>query len=206
MKKAHLALLSLLTLTSPLLATQAESVKIVSQGDSLFRLGTEQGSHISKVAISPVYYHYINSIHPNRDFIELEDGSKWKVDPDDIQEMYSWRMGDTLTITANHKWFSNYTYKLKNLYTDREVKVNPFVGPVAFGPYSHWIVAIDYPSQQLFLENGTSWHVASCNNEIFRNWAVNDTIILGVSYSWCSSFDSILINVNMNNYAYTKQF
>lgn len=208
-----LKVLCLLALTTPLLAAPQnqpfqESVKIVSDAPSSFRLGSEQGARITNTALSPIYLHYINSITQNRDFIELEDGSKWKIDTDDIEDTYPWRMGDTVILSPNFKWFSSYYYKIKNLTTHREteIKVNPYKGPVEFGPYSHWIVSIDRQNRQLFLENGTSWEIAKCNSDIFDQWAINDTIILGVSNSWCSSYDSILINVNMNIFAYSKQY
>ena len=78
--------------------------------------------------------------------------------------------------------------------------------PIAFGPYTHWIIGMDFRSGHVYLENGTTWTISSNDLFIFNEWAINDTIILGSNDSWFSNYDSLLINVNMNNFVRARNY
>jgi hypothetical protein len=54
------------------------------------------------------------------------------------------------------------------------------------------------------LEDNSSWKVADDDGFILEEWEANDTIIIGSNDSWFSAYDTILINVNMNNYVRAK--
>ncbi|MCX6989461.1 MAG: hypothetical protein NTX49_00090, partial [Chlamydiae bacterium] len=77
---------------------------------------------------------------------------------------------------------------------------------IAFGSYTHWIIGMDYTSGHVYLENGSTWTISTNDLFIFNDWAINDTIILGSNDSWFSSYDSLLINVNMNNYVRARKY
>jgi len=148
--------------------------------------------------------HWLISATYDGSIVEIEDGSHWKLAPN--YSVFSWKVGDPIVVTPNHSCFSEYNYYVVNKFTGSYVAADLIVGPVAFGPYTHWIIGMDYASGHVFLENGTTWTVSINDTFIFNDWAVNDTVIIGSNDSWFSSYDSILINVNMNNFARSKQY
>lgn len=154
---------------------------------------------------TPTYaHHWLISAAYDGSIVELEDGSNWKLAPN--YSVFSWKVGDPMVITPNHSWLSDYNYYVVNKFTGSYVAADLIVGPIAFGPYTHWVIGIDYTSGHVYLENGTTWTISSSDNFIFRDWAINDTIIIGANDSWFSSYDSILINVNMNNYVRARTY
>ena len=138
--------------------------------------------------------------------IEMEDASHWEIVGADQYTLSYWRKNDTLVITPNYDWFSSGDYFITNRNNNTYVRANLYVGPTAFGQYSHWIIAIDHVSGHVTLENGTVWCVYGSDSYLFREWEVNDHVILGLHDSWFNSFDHILINVNMDTHVRAKQY
>jgi hypothetical protein len=134
--------------------------------------------------------------------IELEDGSIWSVSSGDRHQTLDWMTGDIIVILPNHTWFSSYDYRLVNLNTGANIKVNLSLGPIYNGFYTHWIIAIDYKHGEICLEDGSVWDMSSWDSSIVSNWLPNDTIIIGINDGWFSgSNPNMLINVNMNDHA-----
>ena len=79
-----------------------------------------------------------------------------------------------------------------------------YVGPLAFGPYSHWITDIDYFGGHVYLENQMVWCVNASDNYVLSDWAVNDHVIFGLYDSWLTPYDHILINVNMDDHLHSS--
>lgn len=150
--------------------------------------------------------HWLNTVSAYGDTIEIEDGSWWKIASGDSHTTQYWRPGDILIVTPNRGWFSSYYYCITNKNNGSSVRANLNVGPLAFGPNTHWINSVDQVTGHVFLDNGTCWCISNKDAYIFRNWAPNDTIIVGLNDSWFSSYDHILINVNMNTYVRAKQY
>lgn len=138
--------------------------------------------------------------------IQLEDGSWWEISKSDANKVLGWANGDPLAIIPNTSWFSSHTYYLTNRDKGTYVKANLSVGPVAYGDFTHWIGSVDLNTGHVFLDNGSCWCISSSDSKVFREWAPNDTIIIGYNDSWFSSYNYILINVNMNNYLRAKQY
>ena len=172
--------------------------------------------NLSQIRLAPQSYfvnnvrydqsHRLVSVSLHGDSVELEDGSFWKVPSYKSHIVFGWQEGDLLTITPNSCFCSFYTYRINNCQMNSSIPANLYVGPIAFGPYTHWITNIDYINGQLILENGSVWMVSVGDSYLFYDWAINDTIIIGSYNGWFSSFDSLLINVNMNNYARAKTY
>lgn len=140
-------------------------------------------------------FHRPVNISAGGDMITLEDGSIWKVRPDDKAKTLDWLAGDTIFILPNHSWFSSYYYVLSNQNTGAEVCVNLMLPPLYNGNYSHWIVAIDLYNLEVGLDDGSVWKISSSDYSTIEKWKVNDTIVIGVNDSWFSSKPNILINV-----------
>jgi hypothetical protein len=139
------------------------------------------------------------------DAVELEDGSIWAVCSSDRYKTLDWMTGDSIIILPNHDWFSVYDYRLVNLNTGANIKVNLSLGPIYNGIYTHWILAIDYYHREICLEDGSVWKMSSLDSSIVNQWLPNDTVIIGINDGWFSgSNPNLLINVNMNNYAIGK--
>jgi hypothetical protein len=154
----------------------------------------------------PINCHWLTSIADSSRSLELEDGSHWEVSPSDAFTLRYWRREDSLVITPNYSWLSSYDYYITNKSTNSYVKANLIVGPLQNGPYSHWIVDIDYYGGHVYLENQMIWCVNVQDNYLLKDWAVNDHVIFGLYDSWFSPFDHILINVNMDNHLRVKQY
>ncbi len=133
------------------------------------------------------------------DSITLEDGSVWVTSGDDSYKTLNWLTSDLLVITPNHSWFSAYDYIITNQNTGVSVKVNLVLGPLVDAVYRHWIIAIDYISDNVWLEDGSIWKMTDCT--VMKQWQVGDSVIIGINDGWFSSlYPNILINVNMLNY------
>jgi hypothetical protein len=157
-------------------------------------------------AAYPINCHWLVSIADNQRSVEFEDGSHWEIASSDAYILRSWRREDALVVTPNYSWFNSYDYYITNKNNNTYVKANLYIGPVAFGAYSHWIVDIDYLGGHVFLENKMIWCVDPQDSYVIKDWAVNDHIIFGVYDSWFSPYDHILINVNMDDHARVKQY
>jgi len=158
----------------------------------------------------PVYYpntyHWLIAVSALGDQVEFEDGSVWKINSYDGYKALNWRSNDPLTITQNSRWFSSYTYKIINKNTGTSIEANLFLGPIKNGEYTRYILAIDPTRGEVMLTDSTHWEVSSGDSYVFRDWAINDSIILGSNTGWDSSCEAILINVTMNNFVRAKQF
>jgi hypothetical protein len=154
----------------------------------------------------PINCHWLISISDNSRSLEMEDGSHWEVSASDAYLLRSWRREDSLIITPNYSWLSSYDYYITNKTNNTYIKANLYVGPLAFGPFSHWIIDIDYFGGHVYLENQMVWCVNSQDNYVLKDWAVNDHIIFGLYDSWFSPYDHILINVNMDDHIRVKQY
>lgn len=146
------------------------------------------------------YHHPMVSVFG--DNLELEDGSIWTIRPDHAFIAAGWLPTDLVAITPNHTWFSSYDYTITNQNTGEAVNANIFLGPLYNGPHTHWIIAIDYYYNTVYLEDGSIWSMSSFDSSIVYSWEVNDTVIIGVNDALFSSTrPNILINVNTLNYA-----
>jgi hypothetical protein len=191
-------------------ALQRASNKLISN-ESQFMLAP---SHVVRPQIAltrdrdrfPINSHWLSSVADSNRSLELEDGSHWEVSSSDASIIRTWRREDVLVISPNYSWLSSYDYYITNKSANSYVKANLYVGPVAFGPYSHWIVEVDYVGGHVYLENQMVWCTDPSDDKHLQNWAINDHVIFGLYDSLFSSFDHVLINVNMNNHIRVKQY
>ncbi|MBS0630012.1 MAG: hypothetical protein JSS30_07320 [Verrucomicrobia bacterium] len=163
--------------------------------------------------LSPCHYHTISSF-PQGNVIKIDDGSEWVFDRADSQILRTWKAGHQIIITPNQHLLSgsHYTYVITNTELGDSVNVNLFLGPVAFGHQTSWVVGIDQNSGKIYIINGrgerTVWEVSSSDMYLIKDWKVNDTVIIGENDSWLwafSSYKSMMINVNMNHYIRAQQ-
>lgn len=134
------------------------------------------------------------------DNVTLEDGSVWHVREKDRHKTLDWLLGDSILILPNHSWFSSYKFILLNQNTGKKVSVNMILGPIYNGIYTHWIVAIDYNTKKIWLEDGSVWDISGFDKSILNKWLVNDTVVIGINDALFSSKTNILINVNVLTY------
>lgn len=155
-----------------------------------------------KAQLTPVTYawncHTVAG-YDNR-YLSTEDGSKWEFSPSDGYTVRWWALGDVIVVSPNYSWFSSFDYYITNQNRGTYVTANLFDGPVAFGPFSHWIVNVDPIAGHVYLENQMIYCVNPSDMSVMKNWKPNDHIIFGVHNSWFSSYDTILINVNMDDH------
>lgn len=170
--------------------------------------------HATAANYSPYIYHWIDSF-PQGNIIKVEDGSEWIFNKDQAHIVRDWRSGDAVVVMpkGGSLWGTNYAYTVTNKDLGTSVDVNIFLGPIAFGAYSTWLIGIDMNLGQIYLLNGqgerTVWEVAFEDLFLIReHWATNDTLFIGENGSWLwwfSSYNSIIVNVNMNHYVRVRQ-
>ncbi len=157
-----------------------------------------------------VYYsstvHWLTGVSAFGDSVECEDGSVWKINTYDSYKALSWRANDPLLITQNTRWFSSYNYRIINRATGASIEANLYLGPIQYGEFTRYIAFIDWVMGDIVLTDNTRWQISSYDTSLFRDWEVNDAVIVGYNSGWDSSCDSILINVNMNNFVRAKEF
>lgn len=158
----------------------------------------------------PVYYpssvHWLVAVSALGDSVELEDGSVWKISLYDGYKALNWRSNDPLMITQNTRWFSKYDYRIVNQNTGTSLEASLFLGPIENGEYTRYVIGIDLNREELLLSDNTHWEISVLDDAVFHDWAIGDAVILGYNSGWNSSCESILINVNMNNFLRAKQF
>lgn len=164
----------------------------------------------------PVYYssahHWLTAVTvlDNSEYtLELEDGSVWKISSYDGVKALNWRANDPLTITQNNRWFSRHDYRIVNKSNGTSVEATLFLGPIELGEFSRFIIGIDYAKGEILLSDSTQWEISYLDSSIFKDWALNDYIIIGTNSNtsfWDSGSDALLINVNVNNASRAKQF
>ncbi len=156
----------------------------------------------------PVSVHWLSSVSATGDSLELEDGSMWKISRYDGRKVLSWRLNDPLIITQNHRWFSNYKYRIINQHTGGILEANLFLGPVVYGEHTLYVCALDSFEDLLLIDSRgeiTRWTIASNDRWIFQNWALNDAVIIGQNSGWDADCESILINININEFVRATQ-
>lgn len=136
------------------------------------------------------------------EIVELQDGSIWTVSSGDGYKTLNWLTSDLVVISANSDWFSSYMFRMTNQNTGVSVKCNLTLGPIYNGLFTHWIVGLNYFTNQLILDDGSIWKVTGFDSSTFSQWMLNDTIIIGINDGFLSSSKpNILINVNTLTYA-----
>ena len=156
----------------------------------------------------PVSAHWLSSVSVTGDSLELEDGSMWKISHYDGRKVLSWRLNDPLIITQNHRWFSNYKYRIINQHTGGILEANLFLGPVVYGEHTLYVCALDAFEDLLLIDSRgeiTRWEIASNDRWIFQNWALNDAVIIGQNSGWDADYECILINININEFVRARQ-
>lgn len=150
----------------------------------------------------PGAYHNMVFASPFGETLELEDNSVWEVRLSDVYKVVSWLPSDVLVISPNHSWFSSYQYVITNQQSGDAIAVNLFLQPICRGPYTHWIVGIDYYNHYIYLEDGTVWIMSAFDNNIVYRWMTGDCVLIGINDGcFSSSNPNILINVNTLDYA-----
>ena len=193
-------------------SVEVSSLIIPIKDKEYIALASNQMNHTA-ISISPSLFHWIDNF-PQDNIIKTEDGAEWIFDNSNNYLLRTWHLGDTIVITPKGRWIwgSNYSYVMTNKDLGTSIDVNLFLGPVAFGNYSTWIVGIDKNLGQIYLLNGqgerTVWEVSNVDLYLFQDWEVNDTLIVGQNDSWLwwfSSYNHIILNVNMNHNVRARQ-
>lgn len=147
-------------------------------------------------------YHNPISVTSLGGVVQLEDGSIWSIADGDHYKTLNWYTNDLIILTPNHDWFTSELFRMSNQNTGVSVRCNMVLGPIYHGLYTHWIVGINYYTQEIYLEDGSVWQMTGFDTSVFSKWLVNDTVIIGINDGYLSSTKpNILINVNTLTFA-----
>lgn len=148
-------------------------------------------------------YHFFLSVSPSGDLIEMDDQSIWSVHSSDRNKVLDWLTTDTLSLRANHDWFTHYNYRLKNQSVGTTLRVNLSMNPVLSNPRSHWIIAIN--GSRITLEDGSVWTTSGWDRDVTEQWLINDVVIVGTNDGWFrDSNPNILINTTLLPMAHAR--
>lgn len=169
-----------------------------------------QASYYTRIYPDVVYFppamHSLYAISAYGDTFNLEDGSVWKVSSYDSPVVLRWASQDPILITQNSRWFTKYKYKVVNQATGYSVEANLMLGPIKEGSRTLYINAIDLFRKELILSDQTRWRISSYDTNKFRDWKINDPVILGYNSGWDSDYKGLLINVAMDEYIRAEQY
>lgn len=173
---------------------------------------------VAQVCASGYYYppqfHRATSIAVDGSSIEIEDGSIWKINPEQQYEIREWLPEDPLSISPNTSVFGSGNYYITNKARNIYVEANLHLGPILKGEFTKRIISIDYTYGELILEDGagyrTTWMIDSGDRRTLNTWYLDQAVIVGTNDSWLSgwfsSSDSILINVERNCYIRAREY
>lgn len=152
------------------------------------------------------YIYSIKSIHLGGYFVELEDGSVWRVEelgPETksfykatafpIEEQYvenlvaNWQPGERLIF---HKVIDRETILIYNIDRDQLFDFVPF-SPPKYETIN--VASIDLWNKTLSLTNGTSWKFTSLCS--CKKWKVGDPVLIAKDTPWSKINTHILINL-----------
>lgn len=158
----------------------------------------------------PPSAHWLAGVSVLGDSLELNDGSIWKVSRYDEYKVLGWRSNDPLIITQNHRWFSNYQYRIINQATGSTLETNLFLGPLQYGEHTFYVHGIDYCQGSLILTNAfgdmSYWEISDFDLDPFQDWSPSDPVIIGQNSGWDAERNALLINVAIDNFVRARQF
>lgn len=133
------------------------------------------------------------------DYVQLEDGSLWQVNPQDAYKVQNWSNGALLEVLQNdyYNYKPTYMYKLYNVYSSNYVEVNLGYAPVADNQYTVFIADItkpDYGDGTMTLSDGSVWELNSIDDKAWRGWRPYDILSVGINDAGSYSYPNILIN------------
>lgn len=137
------------------------------------------------------------------DRLIIEDGSEWKIKPEDIQEVSYWKETHPIMIVMNDSFFSSYfqgyRYKMVNVKTNTAIEVKLHLGPILQNQYTLQVAAINPHTCEVIFTDNTLWQCNPSEYYLLDKWLVGDAIIVGTnSRGWFNNtYDYMLINVNL---------
>lgn len=158
----------------------------------------------------PVFYpaseHWVMGFAGN--LVEIEDGSGFECDWYDGKKVLAWKQNKDrplVTITQNRSWFSSYNYRIINRDNNESIVANLVQGPFDEGEYTVCISIMDRAHGAIALTNRMELDICPRDLHIFSNWREGHGIIVGINSGWQSQYETLLINVEKNNFVRAKK-
>lgn len=152
------------------------------------------------------YESYYDSMHhgvlfsPGGHTVELEDGSIWRVAPNDVSYVCDWSPSHDLLVLPGSWNSSSPSFYFYNVQKRLSVTVTMKMGPFYDSLFARWIVKLDKSTGEVWLDDGSHFLVHTDDLALFNDWLCNDTIFVGSNSGFSSySWPNILINVNTYN-------
>lgn len=145
-------------------------------------------------------FHHMIAVAIDGSTIEIEDGSIWSLKyTSDMFSVLGWLARDSIVIEQYD--YRGVEYKIINQNRDQYIIATPTLGPVYEGIHTHWVVSKDSFFGTIQLEDGSEWETFSSSNT--ARWQPDDTVVVG-AYNWGGLYNTILININLLDYARVK--
>lgn len=181
--------------------SETDNLRYQMEGDEV------SGLQLAKAAKTPVVVpvhtshqgaiHNLIAVDAQNQWLQIDDASSWYVKPTQARKTAKWNIGDPVILTQNHLPFSKFEYCATNLNKAETVEVKIKGLPDTKDSHTRSIQAIDPVSKTLTLNDGTKWKLESLDYQVYKDWAPNDVVILGINDSiWSKvSYPNLLINV-----------
>lgn len=136
------------------------------------------------------------AISKKGDYIELNDGSLWKVRHRNRKAVKKWGAGDAILIETGG-FFSWYAYKLVNYTRNETADVELSLVQGWQGRSAHQIIEVNPFDGYVRLEDGSIWRMSSRE---LGDWHVHDDVIIAVNKDWFSQrYSYVLVNPRVKN-------
>jgi len=144
------------------------------------------------------------------EFVELEDGSLWSINPSNKKTLQSWSPGDPLILApTSSSALLGYPYYISNRNTESYIYVSLHQKPLQRGANTFEISYINPNSGNVTIYNGEShcgFIVNSKDFPLLHGWEVANPILVGLNDNWIAKKDFlwkhnfILVNLEKNNF------
>lgn len=144
--------------------------------------------------------HNVVGFSESRDIAFLDDGSVWNISQDDLYVIEHWSLNQPIRISLTGH--PVYPYWLTNQNVGSEVdEVIASLSHVIPNMNTRHIANINNVSNEILLDDGSTWKMAPNDSEIISQMSVNDVLIIGLNNGrMLSTFPNILINPSVNDF------
>ena len=153
--------------------------------------------------------HSIADVSDRGEWIELEDGSIWKISRYDQRKALLLPPKEQIAITQTHRCFPPFPYRLVHQNTGMCLEASLSRAPSPDNPITYFLSEIDPVIGRLTLANPsgemTHWDVSRSDLVLLQNWTLLASMIIGQNSGKDAPYEAILINADTNCAVQAKQ-
>ena len=135
------------------------------------------------------------------EWLQLVDGSDWKIGKQEKKKVADWQAGDQLFITQADCTLCDEQYRLVNITRGVMVHAKRHSKPLSHVSTAKTVIAIDTYDDIVYLSDGTCWNVTWLDEAVMTSWHLGDQVIMAVNSGYNrADYPALLINVSADAY------